>query len=370
MTATSPPALPPNVLSFEGGPSGVLTMRLLWHIERRCPGFLANTSVFAGTSFGSMMALFLAAHVTDDHQANLDLLERGRQYVDDLWIAMSPCLCSKLMFLTGLTPLIGVQGVANILERELGRRRFGDLNRRVVAVSFSESLHRPAVFDSFKLDLLGVDKTPTAVDVGLSSSAFPAFFPIHVGPGGRFLDGAIVANNPAMCALTRVVADLRAAGAADPIHAVTLLALGIDQRRWQAGWRGTLGDVLACLGRRRAPGDPNGHSIAWGWLAWVMASPFYDAILMAQGSWDEANRQSRLLLQDNFHPLFPPVNEVYAELLMGLFNKPETYIKHMDELAAQLASDPYSELGVTVDWVKRAWFPSAVAPPAGAASGG
>ena len=51
-----------NILSLDGGGMrGVLTARILWRLERACPGFLDKVDVIAGASTGGIQALKLAS---------------------------------------------------------------------------------------------------------------------------------------------------------------------------------------------------------------------------------------------------------------------------------------------------------------------
>ncbi|HMY18935.1 MAG TPA: hypothetical protein PKA58_21560, partial [Polyangium sp.] len=52
-----------TILSIDGGPAAPVQVRMLRKVEERYPGFLASTDMFAGTSDGAMVGMFLASRL-------------------------------------------------------------------------------------------------------------------------------------------------------------------------------------------------------------------------------------------------------------------------------------------------------------------
>lgn len=102
-----------------------------------------------------------------------------------------------------------------------GSLKLADLHHNVVVTSFqldNRSPRRrwaPKVFRNFGEN---PDNSELVVDVALRSAAAPVFLPLYQSSnnhGPCFLDGGVFANNPAMCALAEVCAELQRITAED-----------------------------------------------------------------------------------------------------------------------------------------------------------
>ena len=192
-----------RVLTMDGGPSPLLQIRLLREVERLCPGFLERTDLFAGTSDGGFISLFLAASLTRGKSA-AQALDDAVTFGNELIYALDLDWCSVARLLLGFSAAHSARGLRALLEKKdvYGDLRMTELTRGAMVVSFDAFNWRPRYFRNFEpFCHRGADDTSgaTLVDAALSSSAFPLFLPIHYGFRGRhYLDGGLVANNPCL----------------------------------------------------------------------------------------------------------------------------------------------------------------------------
>jgi patatin-like phospholipase/acyl hydrolase len=194
-----------RILAFDGGGiRGVYTAVLLRELEKQVPGFLGRADLVAGTSTGGILALALAKGLTADELVKL-YQDNGKQ------------IFARSLFrqIGDLGDLIGAKYDNANLEKIL-REVFGDLTmdnllpRHVLISSFdldypaSPGMLRawkPKFFHNFAGD--DSDGSEKVVDVALRTSAAPTYFPVFQG----YVDGGVVANNPAMAALAQALDD-------------------------------------------------------------------------------------------------------------------------------------------------------------------
>jgi Patatin-like phospholipase len=221
------------ILSCDGGGyRGILTAQLLTLLTDDRPALLGKVDLFAGTSTGGLISLALATGGTTPAQLIDIYTEIGAQvfYPDN-----------------EVTPLFGAKWTKGLPALEqtvrgiVGNKTLQDLNRNVVIVSFE--LHGdnngapgswgPAVFTNIAtpaqaavsttgspigLRIVGAAAKTALFDVALSTSAAPTYFPTH----NRYVDGGVIANNPALVA----VAMARAGTAPPPLSDIYVLSLG------------------------------------------------------------------------------------------------------------------------------------------------
>lgn len=191
------------ILSLDGGGiRGVLTARLIERLEAKKP-FLHKVELFAGTSTGAILALALAQGMTpkqlvalyidhgDEIFAPRDLVDTVSGPVDEL-----------------LRANYSLDELQKILSTYFDGRTLGDLPKRVLVPSFDlDNEARPPAARHWKpkffhnYDSPGNDRGESMVDVALRSCAAPTFFPSHQG----YIDGGVVANSPATCALAQAI---------------------------------------------------------------------------------------------------------------------------------------------------------------------
>jgi uncharacterized protein len=198
-----------RVLSLDGGGQLEMTSALLLQeIEMRRPGFLKCTDVFAGTSAGAFVSLILA---TRDDPAPL-LPETETLWEKFLELSMNGPF-GTMLGIVGLGAIFTNTRLREYLgqERLLGDKTLADLRKRVVVPCFrldhtnkltGDRTWRPKVYHNF-----GRAENPDfgerAVDVALRSGAAPIMFPVVDG----FVDGGLVANHPALVAISAILND-------------------------------------------------------------------------------------------------------------------------------------------------------------------
>jgi hypothetical protein len=289
-------------ITFDGGPNTLTYLRCLVELEKRRPGFTNRTDLFAGTSDGAFAAAFMASQPS----IGIPEIERCIEMIEALLSeAIAPNrfpgfqrLLAALVCSTGLTDpttvlaatdaplraLSSVAGVARLLSglstwsdhgkiAEILARYIdpssaacmGELPRDLVVVSYAlhapvrataddapRFVQRPKVFQNIDRD--DQDAHQSIIDVVQRSAALPLFLPIHE----RHVDGAIFANNPAMCAVAAAVAQRSdpAQGRYWYLKDMVVLSMGSDD--------GTFGsdDVGEELERAQE------HR--WGWSKWLL----------------------------------------------------------------------------------------------------
>ena len=204
---------------------------------------------FAGTSTGSIIALALGT-------TRLSL-----EALNDLYgVASARAIFEEnrgWFEIDGINaPRYEAEGKASVLQREFGEARLGDVpaGKHVLAVAYAVEQRKPLVLkstDPSHRELL-------SWQVADGSSAAPTYFPtrsLSLDSTQQWLvDGGVIANNPALCA----IAEVRRAWPGYGLEDVRVLSVGTGyrtrkingpaSRKWGAlGWvtQGHLVDLLA-----------------------------------------------------------------------------------------------------------------------------
>jgi patatin-like phospholipase/acyl hydrolase len=210
-----------RILSLDGGGiRGLLTACLLERLECLRPGFLEQVDLFAGTSTGGVLALGLASGASP---------REARQRYEHCGSAVFRD--SFLDDLLDLGQLAGAQysldPLKRLLAEQFGDMVLDDLPKRVLVASFDLDNEKlaPGQLRAWKAKFFhnfpgpDSDGQEKVVDVALRTSAAPTFFPSFQG----YVDGGVVANNPAMCALAQA---LHAPTGGQSLSDIRLLSLG------------------------------------------------------------------------------------------------------------------------------------------------
>jgi|GEM_PF-6312684 len=273
-----------RILSFDGGPSGLIQLQMLRALVGEVPDLLARADLFAGTSFGALIALSLAsrtpAELTDGPAVIDELVDKLVTVFDAYGVGASGI--GRLMLGQTATSKRRLAAVTAAIQTELGLAEsltLGDLPRHVCVVSFDLRTHGitlagnarrpygPKIFTNIELTRDPGDHEPDldqpVVEVALRSGAMPILMPIVDG----HVDGAMFGNNPTMCAASAVLAHSRSTrklqregkqGLYDPLVTgpddLLCLSMGGDDQRLA----GALEE--AQLRRSRLP---------WGALRWL-----------------------------------------------------------------------------------------------------
>ncbi len=328
-----------NVLAMDGG-NGYNTASVLTGVQTQLGSnpdastFLNGVDLFAGTSDGGINALYLAFN----ENPTAALAGIGT-FWQDILKDMSPCADwnpgSLLGALVGHRSILSSEPMEQTFIEYFGQdTTLGDLPHKVLIVSFqldNERERHPLWVPRFFTNW-GPHATPDekVVDVALRTSALPIEMPIYQamseeGPG--FVDGGVVANNPGMCALSRIIEE----GRGKNVDLSTLLG---ETVMWSIGTgRNALGSTTYL-----DPEFENGRA-SWGYGQWMLdpARPLLLLDLVLQAGGEAVSDQCRQILHRQFFRTQPMLKK-------GLVpNDPET-TKLLKETIAWMKS---------VGWVSR-----------------
>lgn len=278
-----------RILSIDGGGlRGVIAARLLKKLndEPRIRGFLDHTQLYAGTSTGAFIALGLAAGKTP-HQLEQIYLQDGKSiFADNKW---DNFLNMGRWFRADYK----ARNLESVLAREFGDTTLGDLAHKVIVPTFdldniedieqkrdTDRHWKAKMFHNFKR---GEHNLSTKLrDIARYTSAAPTFFSAKDG----FIDGGVVANNPAMVALAQAISRHNAPEEKQQLDDLVILSVGT-------------GTSLEWVEDR----NPN-----WGYLRWAKKL----LAILFEGSEGIANYQCQQLLGDQYQRLQTTLPKEYA----------------------------------------------------------
>ncbi len=225
---------PVRILSMDGGPGPLYHLRLLREIERRNPGFIERTDVFAGTSDGALVSLCLAKHLAEG-RSGAEALDACAGFAEEYSGAFSEG-ASFARFLSRDEPYSDGRRFREALARRLGETTLDDLHargRHVAITTFNANPWRPRFYRSFGPGWArNPDDGPRKLrEVAHDTSSVPGVMPVGLSQGVAYLDGFLASNNPSVSALSVVVRDIvrRSHPGEDPFNHVVLLSLGVGQ---------------------------------------------------------------------------------------------------------------------------------------------
>jgi len=200
-----------KLLSIDGGGiRGILPAAILAECERR---FLHDGSagayfdMIAGTSTGGIIALALSAGIPASKVLKVYSEHGGEIF---------PTPPGKYKFIRAAR--LRYESARNLVKSKydrkplivhlnavLGERLYGEAQTRLAIPSFDKAgevtVFKTPHHPDYKLDW----KLPM-VDVALSTSAAPSFFPAYAHDGTHFMDGGVWANNPIMIGVVDTLA--------------------------------------------------------------------------------------------------------------------------------------------------------------------
>ncbi|MFO0653277.1 MAG: patatin-like phospholipase family protein, partial [Polyangiales bacterium] len=301
-------------------------------------------------------------------------LDEAKHFMRRVLEALHATPWGMLSLVSGLGPLDHAHRLRKMLSspEAYGDMKLRDLDRRMLVVSLGADTWAPKLFRNFAT----VSPTPdpgdgdlTLVDVALASSAFPLYLPIHgggkrIGGSEHFVDGALVANNPAMCALANALQyqmethkHVNVRHLRDWLPSVRLLSLGafecgkerdLIERSWLGGLL-----KLACESSPLRSWPLSSGNVNWGWLQWLVLRPLFLVDLMAQGSVAVVSHQCRDLLDEDFFRFAPSIEEINTALRATL-SPPAVVCALLEARAAEIASGDYFKS--VVSWAKNRWM--------------
>lgn len=311
-----------RILSLDsGGMRGLITVLLLERLERQVPRLLIDVDLVAGTSTGGLIALGIAAGLPLEEIRRLYETEAPRIFAD-----------SPLDDLADLGRLVGADydtgGLEAVLREMLGERTLASLEKRVLLPTFDldngddpryggrESTRR-----RWKAKILhnypgsDSDGDVPAWSAALRTSAAPVYFPSVQG----FIDGAVIAANPAVCALAQTQ-DRRSFEEPPALAEISLFSLGT-------------GEVAQFIAGER-------HD--WGAVQW--GKPLVDIVM--SGTVEVASYQCRGLLGERFMRLSPRLERQDD---LRLDSRSPRALQRMRQIASG------TPLEAAVSWLERFW---------------
>lgn len=191
-----------------GGVRGYYSIRVLAYWEKRLADETGQTDLniasyfdlLAGTSIGGILALGLASGKNARYLEKL--LDENRKLIfpkKRAWLGIPLLFKAKY----------DVSPLKKILEQEFGDKTMGELQSRCIIPSVNISTGKPLMFKTGHLEDYVRDPTIPIVDVALSTSAAPTYFPPHRCTGemhnAYMCDGGLIANSPSLIAFHEAV---------------------------------------------------------------------------------------------------------------------------------------------------------------------
>ncbi len=196
-----------SVLSIDGGGiRGIIPAAILAEIEKRTGKPICELfDYIAGTSTGGIIAAMLAA--PDEKGKPMFTAEQVKSmYIELGSNVFHSSLVRKILTLGGI---LGTRYSSRRLEKYLceyfkGIRLHSALSKLIITAYDTESCS-PWFFKTTKaLRYRGTIDDPELAKAVRATTAAPTFFPPLKLDGHCFIDGGVVANNPALCAYAEV----------------------------------------------------------------------------------------------------------------------------------------------------------------------
>lgn len=190
MIDTEKPAF--KILALSGGGfRGLFTARILQLLEEKAGEPLwKRFDLISGTSIGGINALTIAAGIP-------------AQKAVEFFVQQGPRVFQKMPFgwFKFFRPRYTNKGLREVLETIFEGRTMADLKTKVIIPAINYTDGKPQFFKTSHNPNLTVDAKRTLVDVAMSTSAAPTFFPLYRTSFGDMVDGGLVANHPGLFAV-------------------------------------------------------------------------------------------------------------------------------------------------------------------------
>ena len=234
-----------KILSIDGGGiKGVFPASFLASIEQQLDGRIAeHFDLIVGTSTGGIIALGLG-------------LGYSAQEILDFYKEKGPSIFPKKTWFSFPGRVFGSKyqpaALKAALEEKFGERLLGESANRLVIPSLDLDTGMVYIHKTAHSERFARDYKERAVNVALSTSAAPTYFPAHRMPSGSpLIDGGMWANNPTGLAVVEAVGVL----GWDPAS-IRVLSLGCTSSPVQTGgnnlnkgfgyWAGKAIETMMC----------------------------------------------------------------------------------------------------------------------------
>lgn len=257
-----------KILTFDsGGIRGLLSVLVIEHLDNKIPGWRNDADLIAGTSTGGIIALGLA---------NGTEISRIKQFYYD----KSDMIFDK-SYLRGIKKFVEAdydnRQLKRMIKSVFGNRLLGELGKNVLIPAFDldnddvdpeKRQWKPKFFHN--MPGRDNDGELKIADVAMYTTAAPGIFPSVDG----FIDGCVVAVNPAMSALAQTQ-DNRCCTNPPDLSDIVMLSVGT-------------GTIASWIG---------GSRLDWGYAQWAK----HIMRIMLDGSSEVTDYQCRQLLKERYH---------------------------------------------------------------------
>jgi len=173
-----------------GGIRGILSSAVIAQLEDILGTNIAqHFDLIAGTSTGGIISIALTKQ--DDSGAVYSARE-----ITDFYIEFGRSVFSKRLFGGAFYPKYKSEPLEQAMEQYLGHDIFYKLSTKVMITTYDLESRRPYFFKNWKER----DYMCPVYKIATATSSAPIFFPPTKINDMVLIDGAIAANNPAMCA--------------------------------------------------------------------------------------------------------------------------------------------------------------------------
>jgi patatin-like phospholipase/acyl hydrolase len=252
-----------RILSLDGGGvRGLATAAFLAEAERHWGRTCYDSfDLFCGTSTGSILALGLASGIRAERLVSLYEEFAPRVFYTPTRLHGWARSVRQLF-----RSKYSNDALRESLSAEFGDRTLGHLRaagKHVIITAYSLSTGRPRVFKTDHAPHLSTDDGYRIVDIALASSAAPVYLPAvalkspTTGEFQRYVDGGIVANNPALLGLAEALhefnarpRDIRLLSVSTPrpsafnMHGASAGRWGSQLSRGAVSWGSELVDII------------------------------------------------------------------------------------------------------------------------------
>jgi patatin-like phospholipase/acyl hydrolase len=390
-----------KVITFDGGPSPLVTIRVLlkledWLLKHGKGSFIERADMFVGTSDGGLMSLLLA-HSLSKGESGISALQRCISFSRNISKSFKADTRAWLRLLGGTRAMLAREVLEKLLQKEFGTTTLKDLMVKGKLVSIAAFDIDDCQLTTYHAFEPGGVPNMSLVDVGLATSALPLVLPpFKAAPGqdpyrkqNLIVDGVFASNSTVTAALSDAILHLANDNhfnsetmGAQNLHRIQMLSIGSKSMKPQ-DWREDLPSLMKVAFKALDFADqakdvsqklfsklpfvgsmgtqePEGGMLLWGEQLLSMMNAIID------GSSQLDDRIAKHTLGRKRYHRFQPETPNY-KILMTAFDDPmkaeqiaenrakEIFDAEVDRHRQNklLASDNYPTL---ISWLKKNWL--------------